>query len=125
MIEGLQHILNKRIVVPTVNAEDLTNRPAQVDADYTAHAYTFIPMGQIEESADRLVKQVASRKTIKGMLIAPYGYGKTSTLVFLWHRCQGQAMLAVPPFYCSSLLDILQATYAWAHYQFIQRAPGL
>lgn len=124
MIEGLQHILSKRIVVPTVNADDLTNTPAQVDADYTAHAYTFVPMGPVDEIADRLVRQVTSRKTIKGMLIAPYGYGKTSTLVFLWYRCQQQGLLAVPPFYCASLLDILRATYAWARYQFTQRAPG-
>lgn len=124
MIEGLQYILDKRIVVPTVNADDLTTTPAQVDADYSNHAHTFIPMGPVEEIADRLVKQVASRKTIKGMLIAPYGYGKTSTLVFLWHRCQKQKILAVPPFYCSSLLDILQATYAWVRYQFTNTHPG-
>ncbi|NJN68413.1 MAG: hypothetical protein HC884_17720 [Chloroflexaceae bacterium] len=97
----------------------------QVDDDYSRHAYTFIPMGAIEDVADRLAKQVKNKKTIKGMLIAPYGYGKTSTLVFLWHRCQTQGLLAVPAFYCSSLLDILRSAYAWARYRFLQHAPGL
>ena len=44
MNEGLRYILDKQIVVPTVNADDLLNQSAHVDAEYTAHAYTFIPM---------------------------------------------------------------------------------
>jgi hypothetical protein len=125
MIEGLRHILNKDIVIPTVNADDLMHRPEQVDDDYSRHAYTFIPMGSMEDIANRLVKQVKNQKTVKGMLIAPYGYGKTSTLVFLWHRCQSQGILAIPAFYCSSLVDILRSTYAWTRYRFTQQAPGL
>lgn len=125
MIEGLQHILDKDIVIPTVNAEDLMQRPEQIDEDYSRHAYTFIPMGSIEEVAERLAKQVKKQKTVKGMLVAPYGYGKTSTLVFLWHHCQNQGVLAVPAFYCSSLDDILRSSYAWTRYRFSQQAPGL
>lgn len=125
MIDGLRHILEKQVVIPTFNAETMNYRPDQVDADYTHHAYTFIPMGTIDDNANRLVKQIASGKTMKGMLVAQYGFGKTSTLVFLWYRCQEQKLLAVPPFYCSSLLDILSATYGWVRYRFTQTAPGL
>ena len=125
MNEGLRYILDKQIVVPTVNADDLLNQSAHVDAEYTAHAYTFIPMGDMDEIAKRLIKQISSGKTVKGMLIAPYGYGKTSTLVFLWYACHTNGLLAIPPFYCSSLLDMLRATYGWAKYQFGLRAPGL
>jgi hypothetical protein len=125
MIEGLRHILEKQVVIPTFNADALNQRPDQVDADYTHHAYTFIPMGTVDDTTNRLVKQIAGNKTMKGMLIAPYGFGKTSTLVFLWYRCQEQQLLAVPPFYCSSLLDILRSTYGWVRYRFTQIAPGL
>ncbi|MFW5709448.1 MAG: hypothetical protein ACOCX5_04430, partial [Chloroflexota bacterium] len=125
MIEGLRHILEKQVVIPTFNADALNQRPDKVDADYTHHAYTFIPMGTVDDTTNRLVKQIAGNKTMKGMLIAPYGFGKTSTLVFLWYRCQEQQLLAVPPFYCSSLLDILRSTYGWVRYRFTQTAPGL
>lgn len=125
MIEGLQHILDKDIVVSTVNANDLLRAPHQVDGTYEHHAATFIPLGEVGDYAKRFLKKITAAKTPKGMLVAPYGYGKTSTLIFLWHECQAKGLLAVPPFYCASLLDILKATYAWVKYRLEQREPDL
>ncbi len=125
MIEGLQHILDKDIVVSTVNADDLLRTPDRVDNAYEHHAATFIPLGEIGDYTQRFFKLVKAARTPKGMLVAPYGYGKTSTLIFLWHECQARGLLAVPPFYCASLLDILKATYAWVRYKLERREPNL
>jgi len=125
MLDGLQYILDKSIVVSTVRPDDLLRSPDEVDSTYEHHATTFIPLGDVSDYVDRFAKKVAEGKTPKGMLVAPYGYGKTSTLIFLWHACENHEVLAVPPFFCTSLLDILEAAYAWSKYRLQQRQPGL
>ncbi len=72
-----------------------------------------------------LIKRVVNAKTPKGMIVADYGYGKTSTLAFLWYECEQQELVAVPPFYCATLLDILKATYGWVKFRLQNRQPGL
>ena len=123
MLEGLQAILEKEVVIATVSADDLARDPGKVEADYQYHVATFIPMGEIQNFADRIVKKVLNNQTPKGLVIAPYGYGKTSTMIFLWHYAEQQGLLTVPPFYCTSFLDILKATYAWARYKIDKREP--
>lgn len=125
MLEGLQAILDKQAVLSTVNANDLLQNPQRVEGDYQRHVATFVPMGDVSDFADRLVRRVVKAKTPKGMIVAPYGYGKTSTLAFLWRECEEQDLVAVPPFYCSNLLDILKATYGWVKYRLEHRQPGL
>lgn len=125
MLAGLQTILEKQIVLSTINADDLLQNPSKVENDYHKHVATFIPMGDIGEFSMRLSKGVTGAKTPKGLIVAPYGFGKTSTLVFLWHECEKQGLVAVPPFYCASLLDVLQATYGWARFRLQNREPAL
>ena len=125
MLEGLQAILEKAVVLSTVNANDLLRNPQKVEGDYQKHVATFIPMGDVAAFSMRLVRRVISAKTPKGLIVAPYGYGKTSTLAFLWHRCEQQGLLAVPPFYCACLLDILKATYGWVRFRLEHRQHGL
>jgi len=125
MLEGLQAILDKQAVLSTVNADDLLQNAQKVEGDYQRHVATFVPMGNVSEFADRLARRMVKAKTPKGMIVAPYGYGKTSTLAFLWHECEEQDLVAVPPFYCSNLLDILKATYGWVKYRLKHRQPAL
>lgn len=125
MLAGLQAILEKEVVLSTVNANDLLHNPLKVESDYQRHVQTFIPMGDINDYSNRLAKMVMSAKTPKGLIVAPYGYGKTSTLAFLWHECEKQELLTVPPFYCANLLDILKATYGWVKFRLQQREPAL
>ncbi|HET60120.1 MAG TPA: hypothetical protein ENN32_07105, partial [Chloroflexi bacterium] len=125
MLEGLQAILDKEVVLSTVNADDLLHRTAKVEADYAKHIATFIPMGDTGDFSKRIVRLVTNAKTPKGLIVADYGYGKTSTLAFLWHECEHQDIVAVPPFYCASLLDMLNATYGWVKFRLERRQPGL
>lgn len=125
MLDGLQAILEKEPVLSTVNAEDLLRDPLKVEDDYSRHVSTFVPMGELPGFSERLHKRVAGAKTSKGMIVAPYGYGKTSTLAFLWHQCEQMKLLAVPPFYCATLLDILKATYGWVRFRLNNSQPGL
>ena len=125
MLEGLQAILEKEPVLSTVNALDLQSDPSRVEGEYQRHVATFIPMGDVNEYSARLLRRISGSKTPKGMLVAPYGYGKTSTLAFLWHECESNGLVAVPPFYCANLLDILDATYGWVRYRLENRQTGL
>ena len=125
MLTGLQAILEKQVVLSTVNAHDLQTRPQKIEGEYLKHVETFIPMGDIEAFGDRLADQVVKGKTPKGMIVAPYGYGKTSTVAFLWSKCEQRGLIAVPPFICADFTDILGATYGWVRYRLQQREPGL
>lgn len=125
MLAGLQAILEKQVVLSTVSAHDLQMRPQKIESDYLKHVETFISMGDIEAYGERLADQVIKGKTPKGMIVAPYGYGKTSTLAFLWSKCEQRKLIAVPPFICAELTDILTATYGWVRYRLEQREPGL
>ena len=125
MLDGLQAILEKEVVVSTVNADDLLNDAQSVEGNYQRHVATFIPMGDVSAFGTRLTRRTTGAKTPKGLIVAPYGYGKTSTLAFLWHECERQGFVAVPPFYCATLLDILKATYGWARFRLGSSQPGL
>lgn len=125
MLEGLQAILDKEVVLSTVNADDLLTRTSKVEADYAKHVATFIPMGDTSDFSKRIIRLVSNAKTPKGLVVADYGYGKTSTLAFLWHECERQDVIAVPPFYCASLLDMLKATYGWVKFRLERRQPEL
>ena len=125
MLEGLEAILDKKAVLSTVNADDLLHNPQKVEGDYQKHVDTFIPMGNVEAFSERLTKRVLGTKTPKGLIVAPYGYGKTSTLAFLWRECERRELVAVPPFYCAALLDILKATYGWVKFRLEHRQPDL
>lgn len=125
MLAGLQTILEKQVVLSTVNADDLLHNPSKVESDYQKHVETFIPMGDISGFSAKLTKGVISAKTPKGLIVAPYGFGKTSTLAFLWHECEKQGLVAVPPFYCANLLDVLKATYGWVRFRLQKREPAL
>lgn len=125
MLAGLQAILEKDVVLSTVNADDLLFDAQKVESAYQKHVQTFIPMGDVTNFSSRLARRVTGAKTPKGLIVAPYGYGKTSTLAFLWHECEQQEMVAVPPFYCANLLDILKATYGWVKFRLQQREPAL
>jgi hypothetical protein len=60
-----------------------------------------------------LIAEICKGKPVNGYLSADYGYGKTATLVYLWHECQQHKIVAVPPFKFKELGDLMVATYGW------------
>ncbi|MBK9232167.1 MAG: hypothetical protein IPO15_15280 [Anaerolineae bacterium] len=97
----------------------------EVEGEYLKHGRYFWPSWATWQVLTATVKRVTSARTSKGMIVAPYGYGKTSTLAFLWYECEQQKLLAVPPFYCATLLDMLKATYGWVKYRLESSEPAL
>lgn len=110
-------ILSKKPVIHTRFAEQFINQPHDVESAYNQHFHTHVPLGDTDDFARRLVERTIGAKTPKGAVVAPWGYGKTSTLIFSWRACEETRVLTVPPFICSSLQDILNATYGWLRYR--------
>jgi hypothetical protein len=115
--DGLRDILTKQTIVQTKFAEQLLSEPKEVEHAYLAHYHTHVPLGDTDDFAKRLADKTKQAKTPKGAVVAPWGYGKTSTMIFTWKACEDRHLIAVPPFVCSSLQDILTATYGWLHFR--------
>lgn len=134
-LEGLRLILEKQEVIPTVSAQDLVERADQVEADYLRHVRTYVPInraaegqeGQIgvEDFEKRLIKQVKEARAPRGYLTAEYGYGKTSTALYLWHRAESENLLVIPPFQMLELEDLIHATYGWVRYRLSLTRPNM
>lgn len=117
-IEQLRdEILAKKTVIHTRFAEQLVTEPHDVESIYNHHYHTHVPLGDNSDFARRLIERVTAARTPKGAVVAPWGYGKTSTLIFTWRVCEEAGILTVPPFICSSLQDILNAAYGWLRFR--------
>lgn len=134
-IEGLDFILNKREVIYTVSASDLIHRAEQVDSDYRRHVRTYVPINRAAEGRDdtlsvveferRVIKAVKDARAPRGYLTAEYGYGKTSTALYLWDRAENENLVVVPPFQMIQLQDLITATHGWVRYRLSISHPAL
>jgi hypothetical protein len=134
-LEGLNYVLEKDEIVATQHAEDLLRQPRLVDQAYKRHVKTYIPLGRQADSDDngfsvekfeqKVVRKVKDEAAVRGYLTAEYGYGKTSTALYLWARARKVNLLAVPPFQLNHLQDLVTATYGWTHYELERTRPGL
>ena len=125
-LEGLDFILNKREVVPTVSARDLLERPDQVESDYRRHVRTYVPISRsagddqtsVERFEQKVIRHIQEARAPRGYLTGEYGYGKTSTALYLWQRAEEAKLLAVPPFQLTELSQLIDALYGWTRYRF-------
>lgn len=134
-LEGLEYILNKKEVVPTVSARDLLERAEQVDTDYKRHVRTYVPISRaaegrdgqlnVEEFEKKIIKQVKDARAPRGYLTAEYGYGKTSTALYLWQRAEAANLIVVPPFQMLELPDLVTATHGWVRFRMYHHRPDL
>lgn len=132
-LEGLNVILTKEEVVATQTAEALSERPREVDDAYKAHVRTYVPLHtgrgesrlSVEEFSRRLIHQVKEKLAPRGYLTADYGYGKTSTALYLWSQAQQANLVAVPPFQLTRLPSLIVATYGWMNYVLSLSRPSL
>ena len=134
--EHLQVLLNKEPIIATWTAQDLLERPETVRENYLKHVRSFVIIGKGATSSDndqptiteyekRLIKLVKENGAAKGYITAEYGYGKTSTAAFVWHRCEQSEIVAVPPFQIQKLEHLLSATYGWVRFRLASSAPQL
>src|SRR5579885_3203291 len=96
-LEQLEIILDKKPVIGTWTAQDILERPRMVRGNYLKHARSFVPLGRLSNASDedqlsvedyekRVIKLVKEKGAAKGYITADYGYGKTSTAIFIWQR---------------------------------------
>jgi hypothetical protein len=131
-LEGLQAILDKEEIVATQRANDLMERPEFVDESYKRHVRTYVPLGrQADEGQSvagferQVVRQVRQGGAVRGYITAEYGYGKTSTALYLWNRARAENLLAVPPFQLNKLTDLIVSSFGWVRYEVGRTRPNL
>src|SRR5436190_18498780 len=132
----LEILLEKQPIIATRTAQDIVEQPETVREDYLKHIRSFVMIGKGASSTDqeqltiadyesRLLKIVKNNGAAKGYITAEYGYGKTSTAVFIWHRCEQAEIVAVPPFQIQKLDHLLSATYGWVRFKLAKSYPQL
>jgi hypothetical protein len=135
-LEHLEAVLQKKPIVGTWTADDLLNRPELVYQNYIEHARSFVILGRLSATSGedqptvadyekRLIKLVKEQGAAKGYITAEYGYGKTSTAIFIWQRCEQANILSVPPFQIQNLDHLISATYGWVRFKLARSYPQL
>lgn len=133
-LDGLAALLEKSPIIPTFKARDLLTLPGDVEAAYTHHVRSYLPLAPAAGADDtanvsafekRLLRLIREAKAPIGYVAAEYGHGKTSTGLFLWDRARQENMLAVPPFSLDRLDDLITAVAGWVRFQVERVAPGL
>jgi hypothetical protein len=133
-LDGLETILTKEEIVATQSPVDLLNHPELVSSNYTRHVRSYIPLGRqaqgenggqsVNNFEKRVIREIKEAAALRGYITAEYGYGKTSTALYLWKRAQEANILAVPPFRMTQLPDLITATYGWLRYELSRTRPG-
>lgn len=133
-LEGLDAVLTKEEIVATQYPVDLLKRPDAVDSAYTKHVRSYIPLGRQAQEGNgaqsvtsfekRVIHEVKDAAALRGYITAEYGYGKTSTALYLWKRAREANILAVPPFRMTQLPDLITSTYGWLHYELNRTRPN-
>ncbi|MFP4120941.1 MAG: hypothetical protein ACOC07_20195 [Coleofasciculus sp.] len=100
-------------IVDTVNPSQIEHDPQGVANRYRLYASSYDPLLRVKTLLHRLMAEICQGKPVNGYLSADYGYGKTATLVYLWHQCQQHQIVAVPPFKFKELDNLMVATYGW------------
>lgn len=119
--QKLQPILMKESILKTANAGELKQSPQDVLQRYQTYALTHIPLGETSKQLANLRRVITTNKKCAiGTIVGPYGYGKTSTAVHLWHELRAKKILAIPPFQWINLQQVVNAVYYWIVFEFSQ-----
>ncbi|MFN4180044.1 MAG: hypothetical protein ACK4I8_07000, partial [Armatimonadota bacterium] len=122
----LDRIAHLQPIVSTVQASDLRDRPEIVRNNYEFVAALFYPFESIKrELREPLLRRLRDGKPIFGYVSGDYGYGKTATMVWLWHQCEREEIVAVPPFLFYDWDAFINATAHWLGFRLKERRPDL
>lgn len=108
-IEGLNVLVNKEPVVATHVGVFDEETAHQTYSRYRSESETFVISPDIHRYQNQFVNTVLENQTTLACLVAPFGYGKTSTAISIWNACEQAGILAVPPFSCNSIAEMGQA----------------
>jgi len=122
LIEQLDSI---KAIVDTVTPTQIEQDPQKVNSGYELYAKGYDPIDEALRVKKRLIDEVGRGRTVTGYLSAEYGYGKTATLVYLWHECQQKQIATVPPFKFKELSDLMVASYGWIKHCLSNTNPEL
>ncbi|GAA6621959.1 hypothetical protein [Scytonema sp. NUACC26] len=109
----LEQLDSIEAIIDTVSPSQIEDDPQDVASRYDLYARSYDPLDRVTILRDRLIAEIHKGKPVNGYLSADYGYGKTATLIYLWHECQQHKILAVPPFKFKELGNLMVATYGW------------
>lgn len=112
-------------VIDTARAHELAASPEERRDRYALIAKTFYPLEPVKRIRQNLLRRLESIKCTLGYVAGDYGYGKTATAVWLWHECEKDDFVAVPPFLFYDFDDLLVATTAWLKVRLRERRPDL
>ena len=73
---------------------------------YRAETTTFVISPDIHRYQSEFIQKVLEQKTTIACLVAPFGYGKTSTAINIWNACEDKNIMTIPPFSCSSIAEM-------------------
>lgn len=114
---ALTDLLDKQPIIGTIRAAKFISEPELVDERYSAHFRSYVQLPKLHERWELLRRPLLEKRTALGVLMGPLGYGKTGAAIDLWKTASQWDFLTVPPFVCTSLDDIMDATYGWTAYQ--------
>jgi hypothetical protein len=118
-------IAAKDPIVPTFRARALRDTPAEVRDIYAWHASTYVEQPALADLRRSFVDAVLRAQTPKACLIAPFGYGKTASVIGLWNACSQGGLLVIPPISCCSFTELAGAIYDWLAFALPDLAPSL
>ncbi len=114
-----------RSIADTVRAEDIEASPETVRVQYEPYAEAYFVLESVNRVKDRLISQIKSGRSVTGYISADFGYGKTTTAIYLWKQCLDNRIVAVPPFLFRRLKDIMQGIKGWLAYELRRSKPEL
>ena len=122
-LRKLAPVLEKNPIVETAKASDILEAAADQEEFYNRACISYHPLHDEKAFENKIVSRLEKRKAAVGAVVAPYGYGKTSFLGYLWRCFERMDFIVVPPFCFSSFQDIAHATYGWVKYRLQSRMP--
>jgi len=113
-------------IITTVKAQELGEMPEQVRNTYEFIASVFYAMESVKRDLrDPMLRRLANNKPVSGYVSGEYGYGKTATMVWLWHELEREGFVAVPPFLFYSWDDLMSAAKNWLIFRLKEKRPDL
>jgi hypothetical protein len=118
---NLNPILKKESILKTANLAQIRDNPQDVLQRYESYSNTHVPLGDTTKQLQNLERVIVQNKTCAvGTIVGPYGYGKTSTAVHLWHETRAKKILSIPPFVWVTLEEFMDVVYLWMRFEFEQ-----